>query len=56
MKEKQNEYNVTIDMVWSKEYKVKAKTEAEAKQKAWERFTKRPAKAWFKFWVDLHNW
>ena len=48
---KQKTYEVTIDQTWSQTYKVKAKNQAEAKKKAWERF--KPKKSLFKFWVDL---
>lgn len=47
-------YEVTIAQSWSQVYKVKAETQAEAKQKAWKKF--KPKKSLFKLWVDLCDW
>ncbi len=46
------EYTVNIDMHWSTEYIIKAPTEAEAKQKAWEKFKKNPPKKDFEILAD----
>lgn len=49
---KQKTYLVNIDMKWSEEYSIKAKTEAEAKKKAWEKFKKNPPKNLFEILAD----
>ena len=46
-------YSVNIDMVWSQEYSVKARTAAEARQKAFERFKKRTKKKDFN--INTYN-
>lgn len=48
-------YEVTVDMTWSQSYTVKAKTAAEAKRKAWEKFKKHPPKSCFTLMEDRIN-
>lgn len=50
--EKTKTYLVNIDMKWSKTYSIKAKTEAEAKKKAWEKFKKNLHKTLFELLAD----
>lgn len=50
-KKKDKTYEVTIEQVYSQTYKVRAKSQAEAKKIAWGRF--KPQKKLFRFWVDL---
>jgi hypothetical protein len=45
-------YEVTIDMTWSQSYTVKAKTAAEARRKAWEKFKRHPPKSCFSLMED----
>jgi len=46
-------FSVDIDRNCSEELIVKAKTQAEAKRKGWERFSKRkPKKKHHQIWVD----
>lgn len=45
-------YQVNIDMIWSTSKIVKAKSKAEAKKKAWEKFKKTPPKKDFSIDVD----
>lgn len=45
-------YEVTVDMTWSQSYTVKAKTAAEAKRKAWEKFKKHSPKSCFTLMED----
>ena len=40
-------YEVEVSMTWSQSYTVKAKTAAEARRKAWEKFKRRPPKSCF---------
>ncbi len=46
------EYEVNVDMCWSMNYTVKAKTEGEAKRKAWERFKRNPPRKCFDLMAD----
>jgi hypothetical protein len=46
------DFTVVIDMSWSEEFQIKAKTKAQARIKAWEKFKKRPPKKNFTFLVD----
>lgn len=46
-------YEVEIDMSWSMTYTVKAKTAAEARRKAWEKFKRQPPKSCFSFMADI---
>lgn len=48
MKMKEKTFSVNIDMVWSMDYVVKAKTKSEAKKKAWDKFKKNPPKKIFR--------
>lgn len=46
-------YEVTIDMTWSQQIKVKAKTKAEAREKAWQKYcAKKPVKKYHTYYVD----
>jgi hypothetical protein len=45
-------FSVNVDMTWSEDYTVKAKTLAEAKKKAWQRFKNRPPKKNFTLMAD----
>lgn len=45
-------YSINIDMKWSQEYIIKAKSKADAKKKAWLRFKKRCPKGLFELLVD----
>lgn len=44
-------YTVNIDMKWSIDYIVEASSQAEAQQKAWEKFKKKPPKKLFELMV-----
>lgn len=46
------QYTVNVDMKYSEEYHVTAKTKAEAKQKAWAKFTRRVPKRIFDISAD----
>ena len=53
MKKKNKTYNVSFDMKYSYNYTVQAKTKAEAKKKAFERFkATRNKRSQFNTWVD----
>lgn len=45
-------YVINISMKWSEDVTVQAKTKAEAKKKAWQKFSKRPQKKSFDFLID----
>ena len=45
-------YEVEVSMTWSQSYTVKAKTAAEARRKAWEKFKRRPPKSCFTLMED----
>ncbi len=45
-------YTVNIDLVWSQDFTVSAKTEAEARKKAWKRFKRYPHKKDFRIEAD----
>lgn len=45
-------YTVNVDMKWSNDYIVKAKTEGEARRKVWEKFKKNPPKKCFELLAD----
>ena len=45
-------YEVEVSMPWSQSYTVKAKTAAEARRKAWEKFKRRPPKSCFTLMED----
>jgi hypothetical protein len=49
---KVKKYTVNIDMTWSEDVKVTAKTEAEARRKAWEKFKKRVPRKNFSLSAD----
>ncbi len=44
-------YSVSFDQIACQSVTVKARTESEAKKKAWAKF--KPAKKWFRMWVEL---
>lgn len=45
-------YEVNIDMKWSKDYKIKATSAAEAKRIAWEKFKSNPGKSLFEILAE----
>lgn len=45
-------YEVEVSMTWSQSYTVKAKTAAEARRKAWEKFKRHPPKFCFTLMED----
>lgn len=45
-------YEVEVSMTWSQSYTVKAKTAAEARRKAWEKFKRHPPKSCFTLMED----
>ena len=45
-------YEVNIDMKWSKDYKIKATSAAEAKRIAWEKFKRNPGKSLFEILAE----
>lgn len=45
-------YVVNVNMKWSKDYKIKADTKAEAKKIVWEKFKKSIPKDLFELLVD----
>lgn len=49
---KKEYYEVNVDMKWSQDYRIKAKSASEAKKKAWERFRKRPPRKLFELLAD----
>lgn len=46
------DFEVNIDMTWSQTYRVRARTNGEAKQKAWNKFKRNPPKRNFGFLSD----
>lgn len=44
---------VNVDMKWSKDIRIKARSASEAKKKAWAIFRKRPARGLFELLADL---
>ena len=53
MEDKLREFEVTINQKWSETYKVKAKTQSEARRKAWEKF--KPKRSLYELIVDLYK-
>lgn len=45
------DFEVIIEQVYCETIKVKAKTQAEAKKKAWDKW--KPKKKLHRFWIDL---
>lgn len=44
-------FEVTIEQVYAETYKIKAKTESEARKLAWRKY--KPKRKLYRFWINL---